>query len=161
MVPMTPCLWFDGNAEEAVEFYVEVFRDSRIVSVERYPEATAELAGHAPGEVMTINFELQGRPFMALNAGPEFKFTPAISFMASCADQAEIDRCWDALGDGGEPMACGWVTDRFGITWQVIPDAFSEMMESGDGPAIERMMTAMLHMVKLDVAVLRAAFEGD
>ncbi len=161
MAPFTPCLWFDGNAEAAVAFYLELFDDARIVSLTRYPEATAALAGRPAGEVMTIVFELQGREFMALNAGPEFVFTPAISFMVDCATQAEIDRLWDAFCDGGEPMMCGWVTDRFGLTWQLVPRLLNEYMASGDGPRIERMTEAMLTMQKLDIEGLRAAYEGD
>ena len=145
---ITPCLWFDFKAEEAVAHYLSVFGNSRIVSTARYGEA-----GPGPkGAVMTILFEIEEQRFLALNGGPQFAFTPAISLIVDCADQAEVDRLWERLGEGGKPGQCGWLTDRFGVSWQIVPSVIPRIMQSGDAAAIERVMRAVMPMKKLDVA---------
>lgn len=151
---MFTCLWFDSNAEEAVEFYVSLFPASRIVDVTRYGEA-------GPGEagtVLTITFELDGRRFMALNGGSVFHFTPAISMVATCETQAEIDRLWTALLDGGEVRQCGWLTDRFGLSWQIVPAALEKMLRNSIPERADRVMAALLKMVKLDIRGLEEAY---
>jgi len=150
------CLWFDGRAEEAADFYVSVFRNSRIVRTSRYPEGSPG----EPGSVMTVEFILDGDEFLALNGGPQYAFTPAISFVANCETQEEIDRLWARLTDGGQEVACGWLTDRFGVSWQIVPTAVGEMLSSTDRDAAQRAFTAMLDMKKLDIAALRRAYEG-
>ncbi len=154
MQKFSNCLWFDGRAEEAAQFYVSVFKDSRIVRTARYPEGSPGAAG----SVMTVEFLLNGEKFMALNGGAQYTFTPAISFVVTCDTQEEIDDLWQKLSDGGEEVQCGWVTDRFGVSWQVVPAALGEMMGSADEAAAQRAFTAMLAMTKLDIAVLRRAF---
>ncbi len=156
MQKISSCLWFDGKAEEAAQFYVSAFKDSRIVGTARYPEGSPGTAG----SVMTVQFILNGEEFMALNGGPQYQFTPAISFVATCETQEEIDDLWQKLSQGGEEVQCGWVTDRFGVSWQVVPAALGEMMSSPDKAAAQRAFSAMLNMKKLDVAALRRAFEG-
>ena len=156
MQKISHCLWFDGRAEEAAEFYVSLFKDSRIVHTARYPEGSPGAAG----SVMTVEFVLNGERFMALNGGPQYTFTPAISFVANCDTQEEIDELWEKLSQGGEEVQCGWVTDRFGVSWQVVPTALGEMMSSTDKVAAQRAFSAMLAMTKLDIAVLRRAYEG-
>jgi len=150
------CLWFDGRAEEAADFYVSIFRNSRIVGTSRYPEGSPG----EPGSVMTVEFILDGDEFLALNGGPQYAFTPAISFVANCETQEEIDRLWARLTDGGQEVACGWLTDRFGVSWQIVPTALGEMLSSTDRDAAQRAFTAMLDMKKLDIAALRRAYEG-
>jgi predicted 3-demethylubiquinone-9 3-methyltransferase (glyoxalase superfamily) len=153
---ITPCLWFDFKAEEAVAHYLAIFRSGRIVTTVRYGEA-----GPGPaGSVMTILFEIEGQRFLALNGGPHFKFTPAISLIVDCASQAEIDELWDRLGEGGAPGQCGWMTDKFGVSWQITPSFIPKIMQSGDVAAIERVMRAVMPMKKLDVAKLQQAFEA-
>jgi predicted 3-demethylubiquinone-9 3-methyltransferase (glyoxalase superfamily) len=156
MQRFTHCLWFDGRAEEAAEFYVAVFKDSRIVDTARYPEGSPG----TPGAVMTVQFILNGERFLALNGGPQYKFTPAISFVANCDTQAEVDDLWQKLTEGGEEVQCGWLTDRFGVSWQVVPSALGEMLGATDRAAAQRAFSAMLGMKKLDIAALRRAFEG-
>ena len=150
---ITPCLWFDDNAEEAVNFYVSIFPNSRIGKVSRYGEA----GPGKPGSVMMMTFELDGHGFQALNGGPMFKFTEAISLSVACADQAEVDHYWSRLLEGGTPSRCGWLKDRFGLSWQIVPQAMERIM-SGAGAA--RAMQAMMGMVKLDIAVLERAAAG-
>jgi predicted 3-demethylubiquinone-9 3-methyltransferase (glyoxalase superfamily) len=158
MSKITPCLWFDGQAEEAAMLYTSLFPDSQIESVNRSP---ADNPSTSKGAVLTVDFSLAGQRFTALNGGPEFNFTEAISFMIDCEDQAEVDRYWDALiADGGEPSMCGWLKDRFGVSWQVIPKALPELLTSSDREGSARAMEAMLQMRKIDVAKLREAFEG-
>ena len=153
---ITPCLWFNGNAEEAVNHYVEIFENSRIGHVSRYgkgqhmPEAT----------VLTIMFELAGQQFMALNGGVQFPFTEAISLSVSCDTQAEIDHFWDRLTAGGKPVQCGWLKDKFGLSWQIVPAMLADLMSSGEPERANRVMTALLGMVKLDVAALQQAHDG-
>lgn len=157
MQKITPFLWFDDNAEEAMEFYTSIFKDSRIMDVSRYGEGAPLPAG----TVMTATFHLAGQEFMALNAGPMFKFTEAISFFVKCADQAEVDYYWNhLLAGGGTPQPCGWLKDRFGLSWQVIPDALGRLLGDPDPGRAGRAMQAMLQMTKIDVAALEAAAAG-
>lgn len=159
---LTPCLWFDGRAEDAARFYTGVFPDSRIVTVTRYAEAGREIHGHEPGSVLTVVFELAGNRFTALNGGPQFTFTEAVSFMVECDTQADVDHFWNALGAGGDPDAqqCGWLKDRFGLSWQIVPAFMLEVLASGDRARTERVMAAMMRMKKLDVAALERAAAG-
>ncbi len=148
-----PFLWFDTEAEEAATFYTSVFRSSRIGAVRRFPEGSHRPAGLA----MTVEFELEGQAFVALNGGPEFKFTEAVSFAVECADQAEIDYYWQKLTEGGTPVQCGWLKDRFGLSWQVVPANLGRLFEGKDPKKAERVMRMLLKMVKLDIAALEAA----
>jgi len=158
MPRITPCLWFDGNAEEAASFYTSVFPNSRIDKVVR---SAADNPSTQEGEVLTVEYTLDGSPFIGLNGGPDFTFSEAISFDIDCKDQAEVDRYWDALiQGGGEHSVCGWLKDRFGVSWQVVPRQLNEMLESPDRAAAKRAMEAMLKMTKLDVEQLKEAFEG-
>ena len=157
MDKVTPCLWFDGNAAEAVGFYTSLIPNSKVVSVDRSP---ADTPSGPKGMVITVEFELGGRSFMALNGGPDFKFTEAISLSIDCDDQEEVDRYWKALiANGGEPSVCGWLKDRFGLSWQVVPKRMAEMFASQDRDAAERAMQAMLKMTKLDISALQAAYD--
>ena len=155
-------LWYDTQAEEAAKLYVSLFKNSRIISVSRYGEAAAKASGMPVGSVLTVDFELDGQAFNALNGGPQFKFTEAMSIVIRCEGQAEIDRLWTALTvDGGEESYCGWLKDRFGVSWQIVPVRMEEMMASGDEAGTERMMAAMMEMRKLDLPKLEAAFKGE
>ena len=156
---ITPFLWFDGKAEEAAEHYVSIFPGSRIGSVSRYGEAAAKASGQPAGSAMTVAFELEGQPFVALNGGPHFRFTEAISFVVNCDSQEEIDRYWEALSAGGDPSAqrCGWLKDRYGVSWQVVPRALGSLLQ---GPAAGRVMQALLQMTKPDLARLQQARDG-
>ena len=157
MRPIMPCLWFDGNAAEAVDFYVGIFPDSRIDAVVTAP---MDYPAGKTGDVLNIDFTLLGQPYQALNGGPEFKFTPAISLSVSCRDQAELDRIWAALlAGGGKPVECGWLTDRYGVSWQVVPEALERMMLDPDPIRVKRVMEAFMQMVKLDIAALQAAYD--
>jgi len=159
MNAITPNLWFDGDAEEAAAFYVSLFPDSRIDAVHRSP---ADNPSTRKGEVLFVEFTLAGQPFAGINGGPQYRFTEAVSFSIDCADQAEVDRYWEALtADGGQEVACGWCKDRFGLSWQVVPRRLGELLSSSDRAAAERAMQAMMKMIKLDVAVLEAAAKGD
>ncbi|MEP7025129.1 MAG: VOC family protein [Actinomycetota bacterium] len=150
----TTCLWFDTEGEAAARFYTGIFRDSRLGRIVRYGEA-----GPGPeGSVMVVEFELNGQKFVALNGGPQFKFNPAISFQIPCADQEEVDYYWDKLTDGGEEVACGWVTDRYGVSWQVVPTVLIEMMSDPDKKKATRVNAAMLKMTKFDIAALEQVF---
>ena len=156
MPRIVPNLWFDMNAQQAVDFYLSVFPDSRITNVALYTEA----APGPTGEPMVIDFELDGQPFSAINGGPQFTFDEAVSLLIECEDQAEVDRYWDArLADGGVESQCGWLKDRFGLSWQVVPKGWEQMLK-GDPEAAERATAAMLGMVKLDLAALQAAYDG-
>ena len=158
MDKVTTCLWFDGNAEEAARFYTSIFPNSGIDRVDSSP---ADTPSGPEGSVLTVNFTLDGRSFIGLNGGPDFKFTEAISFSVDCDGQLEVDRYWDALqADGGEPSVCGWLKDRFGVSWQVVPRQLNEMLNSSDRPAAARAMEAMLQMTKIDVRELEDAYEG-
>jgi predicted 3-demethylubiquinone-9 3-methyltransferase (glyoxalase superfamily) len=153
---IVPNLWFDTQAEEAAAFYTSVFKNSRIVSVARYTEA-----GPGPaGSVMTVEFELDGQRFVGINGGPEFTFDEAVSFQVDCEDQAEVDYFWERLTDGGEESQCGWLKDRFGLSWQVVPKGMAELFEDPDPERAARAMKAMLGMRKLDVAALQRAADG-
>jgi predicted 3-demethylubiquinone-9 3-methyltransferase (glyoxalase superfamily) len=154
------CIWLDGTAEEAARFYTNVLRDGRIGEIARYTPEMAEASGSRVGDVVTVEFEAEGQKFMTLNGGSHFSITPGISFMVERDTQEGIDELWEAFSEGGETMACGWVTDRFGVSWQVIPSQMLEWMRSDDLEARRRMWTAMLDMVKLDIATLEDAFEG-
>jgi len=153
---LTPCLWFDTQGEEAATFYTSVFPNSRIVSTSYYGEAGPRDAG----SVLTVEFELDGKPFTALNGGPDFTFSEAISFQIDCEDQDEVDHYWSALSDGGAEGPCGWVKDRFGLSWQVVPTGIEEVFSDSDPERAERAMKAMLEMGKIDLAALRSAAEG-
>ena len=154
----TPNLWFDGNAEEAAEFYCSVFPNSRIVGKTHYTESSPG----ETGEVMTVDFELDGERFTGINGGPQFQFSEAISFLINCADQEEVDHYWDKLIEGGgEHGPCGWLKDRFGVSWQVVPEGMEEMFNGSDPERADRAMKAMLKMSKLDIAELRRAADGE
>ena len=155
MQKITPFLWFDDNAEEAVNFYVSLFADSKVNNITRYGEG-----GPGPeGQIMTASFELHGQEFMALNGGPHFTFSPAISFFVNCETQEEVDELWEKLLEGGEAQQCGWITDRFGVSWQIIPTALGELMGDLDPAKSQRVMTAMLRMVKIDIQGLQQAYD--
>jgi predicted 3-demethylubiquinone-9 3-methyltransferase (glyoxalase superfamily) len=162
MQSISPCLWFDGRAEEAAAFYVGIFPNSRITRVSRYGEAGREITGGTPGSVMAVAFELDGRPFSALNGGPLFTFSEAVSFQVNCATQADVDWFWDRLSAGGDPKAqqCGWLKDKFGLSWQVVPTRLYELLSDPDRGRAERATQAMLQMKKLDVAALERAASG-
>ena len=159
---LTPCLWFDDQAEDAATFYVSVFDNSRINAVTRYGEAGHEIHGRPAGSVMTVEFELDGHTFTALNGGPHFTFNEAVSFQVMCETQDEIDYYWGKLGEGGDPKAqqCGWLKDRFGLSWQVVPRGMEEMLADPESDAYRRAFTAMLEMKKIDIAALKAAHRG-
>jgi predicted 3-demethylubiquinone-9 3-methyltransferase (glyoxalase superfamily) len=157
MNEITPCLWFDTEGEEAATFYTSVFPNSRILDVARYGEAGPRPAGTA----MTVSFELNGVKFTALNGGPEFKFSEAISFQVSCESQEEVDGYWSKLSEGGEESQCGWLKDRFGLSWQIVPARLVELLQDPDPERAQRVMAAMLKMKKIEIADLeRAAEEG-
>ncbi|HEX8653658.1 MAG TPA: VOC family protein [Allosphingosinicella sp.] len=158
MQKIVPCLWFDGDAEEAAAFYVTLLPNSRIDRVVRSP---ADNPSMKKGGVLVVDFTLDGQKYTGLNGGPQFQFTEAVSFQVHCDDQAEVDRLWDAIeGNGGKPSACGWISDRWGLSWQITPRQLLEMIASEDRAAAERAMQAMLDMVKLDIAQLQRAFDG-
>ena len=154
MQRITPFLWFNDNAEEAVNLYVSIFKNSKVLSVSRYTEGAPRPAGM----VMSVTFQLDGQQFMALNGGPEYKFTEAVSFYVACETQAEVDTYWDRLtAGGGEPGPCGWLKDRFGLSWQIVPTALGELLGDPDPKKAQRVMEAMLRMSKLDIKALQAA----
>jgi predicted 3-demethylubiquinone-9 3-methyltransferase (glyoxalase superfamily) len=159
---ITPCLWFDHQAEEAVKFYTGIFKNSRINQISRYGEAGKEIHGRPPGSVMTVEFELDGQKFTALNGGPHFKFTEAVSFQIFCDTQKDIDYYWDHLTQGGDPAAqvCGWVKDKFGVSWQVVPAALSDLLKDPSSEKSQRAFTAMMRMKKLDIEELERAYLG-
>jgi predicted 3-demethylubiquinone-9 3-methyltransferase (glyoxalase superfamily) len=159
MQKLTPCLWFDDKAEEAVNFYVSIFKNSKVGRIARYGEAGAEVSGRPKGTVMTVEFQLEGQEFLALNGGPIFKFTEAISFIVSCETQQEIDEMWEKLSKGGEKGQCGWLKDKYGLSWQIVPPVLSEMLQDKDVQKTERVMKAMLQMKKLDIKTLKQAYE--
>jgi predicted 3-demethylubiquinone-9 3-methyltransferase (glyoxalase superfamily) len=161
MQKITPFLWFDNQAEEAANFYVSIFKNSRIVNVARYGEAGAEVSGQTKGAVMTVTFQLEGQEFMALNGGPVFTLSPAISFVVNCTAQEEVDTLWEKLSEGGDEKAqqCGWLKDRYGVSWQIVPIVLSQMLQDKDAAKSERVMKAMLQMKKIDIETLKQAFE--
>lgn len=159
---IVPCLWFDTQAEEAANFYISIFKNAKINLVSRYPAAGQEVHGKQAGSVMTVEFELDGQSYTALNGGPHFKFTEAISLQVECETQEEIDYFWEKLGEGGpeDAQVCGWVKDKFGLSWQIVPKAMAEMMASPNTEGMRRAFAAMLEMKKLDIAALQRAFAG-
>lgn len=159
MQKITPFLWFDSQAEEAVNFYISVFRNSRIVTVTRYGKAGAEAAGRPEGTVMTIAFRIGEQEFVALNGGPVFTFSPAISFVVNCETQQEVDELWEKLSDGGEKVECGWLRDKYGVSWQIVPTILGELLQDQDAEKSERVMKAMLQMKKIDIKGLKQAYE--
>jgi predicted 3-demethylubiquinone-9 3-methyltransferase (glyoxalase superfamily) len=157
MQKITPFLWFDSNAEEAMNFYVSIFKDAKILTVSRYGEA-----GPGPaGAVMTAEFQLFGQEFVALNGGPRFKFTEAISFVVNCESQEEVDNYWEKLSEGGEKSRCGWLKDKFGLWWQVVPTILAELMSGPDAKKSQRVMQAMLQMDKIEIEPLKRAHAGE
>jgi predicted 3-demethylubiquinone-9 3-methyltransferase (glyoxalase superfamily) len=159
---IAPCLWFDDRGEEAARFYAAIFPNSKVVAVTRYSEAGQDIHGKEPGSVMTVEFVLNGQPFTALNGGPHFKFNEAVSFQVFCDTQAEIDHYWEKLSAGGDPKAqqCGWLKDKFGVSWQVVPRGMAEMLKDAASDGAKRAMAAVLKMKKLDIAALRKAYAG-
>ena len=160
MQKITPFLWFSDNAEEAVRVYVSIFKNSKIGKIARYDEAGEKIAGRPAGSVMTVEFQLEGEDFVALNGGPMFKFTEAISFVVNCETQEEVDYYWKKLSAGGKEVQCGWLKDKFGLSWQIVPTILPELLSDKDATKSERVMKAMLKMVKLDIAKLKAPAQG-
>jgi len=156
---ITPCLWFDNQAEEAVDYYISIFRNSRVTAVARYPEAGQEVHGRAAGSVMTVAFELDGQTFTALNGGPLFKFSEAVSMQVNCESQEELDHFWERLSAGGpsEAQQCGWLKDKFGLSWQIVPTVLPQLMTDPDPARSARVMNALMGMKKLDIAALKKA----
>jgi predicted 3-demethylubiquinone-9 3-methyltransferase (glyoxalase superfamily) len=161
MQKITPCLWFDSNAEEAVNFYTAIFKNSKIGKISRYGEAGYEIHGKPAGTVLTIEFELNGQAFTGLNGGPMFKFNEAISFQVSCESQEEVDYYWEKLSKGGDENAqrCGWLKDKYGVSWQIVPTALGKMLADKDADKTNRVMTALLQMKKIDIEGLKRAYE--
>jgi predicted 3-demethylubiquinone-9 3-methyltransferase (glyoxalase superfamily) len=158
---ITPCLWFDTQAEDAARFYTSVFPNSRITSIARYGEAGREFHRREPGSVLIVGFELDGQPFTALNGGPQFTFSEAVSFQVPCDTQEEIDFYWDALVQGGgEHSQCGWLKDKFGLSWQIFPEVIDHLFRDHTSPACQRAFAAMMQMTKLDIAALQRAYNG-
>ena len=160
MQKITPFLWFNDNAEEEANFYASIFKDSKIGRIARYGEEAAEKTGRPKGSVMTIEFELEGQRFVGLNGGPMFKFTEAISFAVNCETQEEVDYFWSKLSAGGEESRCGWLRDKFGLSWQVVPRVLIEMLADKDAAKAKRVMHAMLQMDKIDIPTLKKAYDG-
>ena len=160
---ITPCLWFDDQAEEAARFYTAIFKNSRVASVSRYSEAGREVHGKPPGSVMTVAFELDGQPFTALNGGPMFKFSEAVSFQVDCRTQDEVDYYWEKLSAGGDEAAqqCGWLKDKYGVSWQIVPAVLQELLRDADIGKAGRVMSSMLQMKKIDIDGLRQAYEEE
>ncbi len=159
---ITPFLWFDNQAEEAVGFYTSIFKNSKIATVTRYGQEGAQASGRPKGTVMTIAFQLEGQEFVALNGGPHFKFTEALSFVVNCDSQDEVDYYWDRLSEGGDPKAqqCGWLKDKYGLSWQIVPAALGELLSDPDPEKSQRVMKVMLQMKKIDIKTLRRASAG-
>lgn len=162
MQKITPFLWFDNNAEEAVNFYVSLFKNSKVGKVTRYNEASSKAAGRPEGSVMTMEFQLEGQSFTAINGGPHFKFTEAISFVVDCETQEEVDYFWNKLtADGGQESQCAWLKDKYGLSWQIVPRVLIEMIGDKDPQKAQRVMEAMLQMKKIDIATLQQAYDGE
>lgn len=161
MQKLTPCLWFDNQAEEAANFYVSIFKNSRIGNITRYGEAGHDIHGRPAGTVMTVEFQLEGQDFVALNGGPVFKFNEAISFQVHCKTQEEVDHYWETLSKGGDKQAqqCGWLKDQYGVSWQLIPTVLGEMLQDKDPEKANRVMQALLQMKKLEIKGLKQAYE--
>lgn len=161
MQKITPCLWFDDKAEEAAKFYVSIFKHAKLGHTTRYGEAGAKVSGRPKGSVMTVTFEIEGQEFVALNGGPIFKFTEAVSFMVKCNSQAEIDEMWSKLSEGGEEGPCGWLKDKYGLSWQIVVPEWDEMLRDKDATKSERVMAAILQMTKPDMQRVQRAYEGQ
>lgn len=159
MQKITPCLFFNGNAEKAVKFYVSVFKNSKILLVTHYGESGAKASGQPKGSIMTISFQLDGQKFMALHGGSHFKFSPAISFMANCKTQKEIDSLYKKLGKGGQILPCSWITDQFGISWQIVPTFIEKIWHDKDNERVDRVMNEVFKMKKLDIKTLQKAYQ--
>jgi len=159
---ITPCLWFNTEAEEAARFYVGIFPNSKITDISYFPDAGQEVHGQSAGTVLTVAFELDGQSFTALNGEPQFKFTEAVSLQVECDDQAKVDYYWAKLGEGGDPSAqqCGWIKDKYGLSWQVVPKIVSQMLCDRDAATAKRVFQAIMEMKKLDIAALQRAYEG-
>jgi predicted 3-demethylubiquinone-9 3-methyltransferase (glyoxalase superfamily) len=157
MQKITPFLWFDGKAEEAANFYTSIFKNSKLLNIARYGEA-----GPGPkGTVMTVTFQLEGQEFMALNGGPHYTFSPAISFFVNCETQAEVDELWEKLTAGGQEVQCAWLRDKFGVSWQIVPKALLELIQGKDPVKSQRVFKAMLQMIKIDIEGLNRAYRGE
>ncbi len=161
MQKITPCLWFDTQAEEAAKFYVSIFKNSKLGPVTRYGDVGAQGSGRAKGSVMTVTFELDGQEFVALNGGPLFKFSEAISLMVKCNTQAEIDEMWAKLSEGGEEVECGWLKDKYGLSWQIVSPEWDKMLSDKDPKKSERVMEAILQTTKPDLAKIKRAYAGQ
>jgi len=159
MQKISPFLWFDDKAEEAVNFYTSIFKNSKIRSVIRYGKEGAAVSGRPEGTAMTVTFELEGQEFIALNGGPHFTFSPAISFFVNCKTQQEVDELWEKFSAGGEKQRCGWLKDKYGVSWQIVPTVLGELLQDKDAEKSKRVMTAMLQMDKIDIAGLKQAAE--
>jgi predicted 3-demethylubiquinone-9 3-methyltransferase (glyoxalase superfamily) len=157
---ITPCLWFDGQAEDAAKHYISIFENSTIGRISRYGEEGHEIHGREPGSVMVVEFELEGQKFVGLNGGPQFTFSEAISFQIDCKDQGEVDYFWERLSEGGEEGPCGWLKDKFGLSWQVVPRALPRMLSEGDAEQSARVTKAFIQMKKFDIAELQRAYDG-
>ena len=160
MQKITPFLWFNDGAEAAVKFYTSIFKKSKIGKIARYDKAGEKVAGRPAGSVMTVEFEIEGQEFIALNGGPIFKFNESVSFVVNCKTQAEVDYYWKKLTAGGKEVQCGWLKDKFGVSWQIVPTVLGELMSTQDAAKSQRVMAAMLKMVKLDIKKLKAAAKG-
>ena len=161
MQKITPCLWFDNKAEEAANFYTSIFKNSKISNITRYGKEGYEIHGKEAGTVMTMDFEIEGQKFLALNGGPEFKFNEAISFIVSCKTQKEVDYYWEKLtADGGQESVCGWLKDKYGVSWQIVPEVLSKLVGDPASEKSQRAMKAMLQMKKIDIEGLKKAYEG-
>ncbi len=159
MQKITPCLWFDSQAEEAAMYYVSIFKNSKIGNMTRYGDTGAEISGRPKGSVMTVTFEIEGQEFMALNGGPHFTFSEAISLMVKCRTQKEIDEMWEKLSQGGEEGQCGWLKDKYGLSWQIVSPEWDEMLQDKDVKKSEKVMKAILQMTKPDIKTLKQAYE--
>ena len=159
MQKITPFLWFDNKAEEAANFYVSIFKNSKIGTITRYGEEGAKISGRPKGTVMVVAFQLDGQEIMALNGGPYFKFSEAISFLVNCETQQEVDELWEKLSEGGEEGRCGWLKDKYGLSWQIVPTVLGKMLQDKDAEKSERVMNAMLKMAKIEIKTLKQAYE--
>jgi predicted 3-demethylubiquinone-9 3-methyltransferase (glyoxalase superfamily) len=160
MQKITPCLWFDDKAEEAAKFYISIFKNSKLGQVTRYGDSGSQISGKPKGSVMTVTFEVEGQEFVALNGGPLFKFTEAVSFMVKCESQQEIDEMWSKLSEGGEEGPCGWLKDKYGLSWQIVVPEWDKMLRDKDSEKSERVMAAILQMSKPDMQRVQQAYEG-
>src|SRR5947208_15319975 len=161
MQKITPFLWFDDQAEQAAKFYTSVFKNSKVDRILRYDETSAKTAGRPAGSVLTIEFEIGGQKFLALNGGPQFKFNESISFVVNCETQQEIDELWEKLSAGGQKVQCGWLKDKYGVSWQIVPTVLGKLFQDTDGAKTKRVGEAMMQMKKLDIAELQRAYAGQ